>query len=42
MAVGGLMISAYIVFEMKMPSQINGDNWVVKLINKYQYHEYAL
>ena len=42
MAVGGLMISAYIVFEMKMPSQINGDNWVVQLINKYQYHEYAL
>ena len=42
MAVGGLMISAYVVFEMKMPAQINADNWVVKLINKYQYHEYAL
>lgn len=42
MAVGGLMIAAYIVFEMKMPAQINTDNWVVKLIDKYQYHEYVL
>lgn len=42
MAVGGLMICAYIGFEMKMPTQINSDNWVVELINKYQTHEYVL
>ena len=35
MAVGGLMICAYIVFEMKMPAQVTTGNWVVELINKY-------
>jgi hypothetical protein len=42
MAVGGLMISAYMVFEMKMPKQLNSDNWVVEFINRYQTHEYVL
>ena len=42
MAVGGLMITSYIVFEMLMPSQIETENWVVQLVNKYQDHEYVL
>jgi len=42
MAVGGLMIASYIALEMKMPAQLESENWVVQLVNKYQYHEYAL
>ena len=38
MAVIGLIISAFITFEMKKPSEYTNENWVVLMINKYYDH----
>ena len=42
MAIIGLIVSAFITFEMKRPAEVTNENWVVVYINDYYSHPYVL